>query len=154
MLGSAAFRSDNWATAVRAFRTCTHLEPDSHETWNNLAAAYIKQNEKNKAHGVFQEALKYDYDNAKVWENFLWTSTDCCYFEDIIRAYNRLLDIKEKYIDVDVLKALKISVEKKMKDPNDVTVFNYKQSILKLFGRITSIVSLTKIFSYKTLLLF
>ena len=27
---------------------------------------------RNKAHAVFQEALKYDYENWKIWENFLW----------------------------------------------------------------------------------
>lgn len=140
MLGSAAFRSDKWSTAVKAFRQCTHLEPESHEVWNNLAASYIKMNEKNKAHGVFIEALKHAYDNGKIWENFLWTSTDCCYFEDIIRAYNRLLDIKEKYVDTDVLNALKTSVVKKLKDPNNVSVYQYKKSILKLFGRLTSLV--------------
>ena len=142
MLGSAAFRSDKWPTAVKAFRPCTHLEPDSHEVWNNLAASYIKMKEKNKAHAVFQEALKYAYDNAKIWENFLWTSTDCCYFEDVVRAYNRLLDIKEKYVDTDVLQALKTSVVKKLKDPNGVSIYNYKQGILKLFGRLTSTVNI------------
>ena len=141
MLGSASFRSENWSTAVKAFRKCTHLEPDSHETWNNLAASYIKLNDKNKAHAVFQEALKFDYDNAKIWENFLWTSTDCCYFEDVIRAYNRLMDLKEKYIDTEVLRALKVSVAQKMKDPNDISIHIFKKSILKLFGRITSMVS-------------
>ena len=29
---------------------------------------------RNKAHAVFQEALKYDYENWKIWENFLWVS--------------------------------------------------------------------------------
>lgn len=28
MLGSAAFRTEKWDIAARAFRTCTHLEPD------------------------------------------------------------------------------------------------------------------------------
>lgn len=49
------------------------------------------------------------------------------------------MDIKEKYIDLDVLKALVTSVEKKLEDPNNVSIFKYKQNILKLFGRITSL---------------
>lgn len=138
MLGSASFRSDQWEIAIKAFRRCTHLEPDSHETWNNLAASYIKSNDKNKAHAVFQEALKYSYDNVKIWENFLWTSTDCCYFEDVVRAYNRLIDLKEKYMDDEVLRALKVGVETKMKDPNGTCIHSYKKSVLKLFGRIAS----------------
>ncbi len=28
MLGSAAFRSDKWSTAVKAFRVCTNLDPE------------------------------------------------------------------------------------------------------------------------------
>jgi hypothetical protein len=28
MLGSAAFRSEKWETAVKAFRSCTHLDPE------------------------------------------------------------------------------------------------------------------------------
>ena len=28
MLGSAAFRTEKWETSVKAFRTCTTLEPD------------------------------------------------------------------------------------------------------------------------------
>ena len=28
MLGSAAFRSEKWETAIRAFRFCTNLDPD------------------------------------------------------------------------------------------------------------------------------
>ncbi len=28
MLGSAAFRSEKWETAVKAFRSCTNLDPD------------------------------------------------------------------------------------------------------------------------------
>ena len=72
MLGSAAFRSEKWEIAIKAFRTCTYLDPENHETWNNLAASYLKLNQKDKAHSVFTEALKVDYENWKIWENFLW----------------------------------------------------------------------------------
>jgi tetratricopeptide (TPR) repeat protein len=140
MLGSAAFRSDQWATAIKAFRTCTNLEPDNHETWNNLAASYIKLNQKNKAHTVFQEALKFEYENWKIWENYLWTSIDCAYFSDVIRAYHRLLDLKDKYVDIGVLKALSLSVQKDMNDANGVSIYNNKQKILELFGRISSMI--------------
>ena len=68
------------------------------------------------------------------------TSTDCGYFEDVIKSYNRLLDLKEKYVDIDVLKALKMSVEKNLTDPSNTPIHKHKQKILKLFGRITSIV--------------
>jgi len=68
------------------------------------------------------------------------TSTDCGYFEDVLKAYHRLLDIKEKYVDIDVLKALSVSVEKNLKDPNGNSILKFRSKILQLFGRITSLV--------------
>jgi hypothetical protein len=68
------------------------------------------------------------------------TSTDCGYFDDVIKAYHRLLDLKEKYIDIDVLKALSTSVQNRLNDPNNVSIIKYKKKILELFGRISSLV--------------
>ncbi|RMZ94282.1 tetratricopeptide repeat 27 [Brachionus plicatilis] len=140
MLGNAAFRSENWQTAVKAFRVCTNLDPENHETWNNLAASYTKLGQKDKAHFVFQEAIKYDYENWKIWENYLWTSIDCGYFNEAIKAYNRLLDLKQKYVDVDVLKAFCTAFEKKVNDAHNESIFKYKKKVLELFGRISSLV--------------
>jgi hypothetical protein len=58
----------------------------------------------------------------------------------VIQAYHRLIDLKEKYVDIDVLKALSTSVSRHLKDANNVSIFKYKEKILKLFGRITSLV--------------
>jgi hypothetical protein len=53
-----------------------------------------------------------------------------------------LLDLKEKYVDVEVLRALSKSVEKNLKDAaSDQSILKYKQTILQLFGRITSLVN-------------
>jgi len=77
---------------------------------------------RDKAHKVFVEAIKCNYDNWKVWENFLWvclielkekkeiriklfflkTSADCGEIEDVIQAYHRLIDLKTKYVDKEV----------------------------------------------------
>ena len=35
MLGSAAFRSEKWETAIRAFRFCTNLDPDVNLIFKN-----------------------------------------------------------------------------------------------------------------------
>ena len=58
----------------------------------------------------------------------------------MIKAYHRLIDLKEKYVDVEVLGALSSSVRRHLKDANDVSILKYKEKILKLFGRITSLV--------------
>lgn len=58
----------------------------------------------------------------------------------MIKAYHRLLDIKEKYVDVDVLKALSSATRDNLNDANHVPIIKYRQKILELFGRLASLV--------------
>ena len=51
-----------------------------------------------------------------------------------------MLDLKDKYVDLDVLRILSESVQKNLKDGYDVSIYKYKQKILELFGRISSLV--------------
>jgi hypothetical protein len=62
----------------------------------------------------------------------------------VIKAYHRLLDLKEKYIDLDVLRALCLSVQNNLNDAYSVPINKQKQKILQLFGRITSLVAQIK----------
>lgn len=105
-LGFAALETKNWQVAATAYRRYTTLEPDSYESWNNLAQAYIKLGNKRSAHQALTEALRCNYDNWRIWENFLVVSADIGQYADIIRAYQRLLDLKEKYLNTDVLGVL------------------------------------------------
>lgn len=41
------------------------------EAWNNLAGAYMKKNDKVRAHRIYQEALRCSFENSKIWQNFL-----------------------------------------------------------------------------------
>lgn len=134
-LGSAAFRTEKWELGIRAYGRCTNIEPDNFEAWNNLAACHTKLKQKDKAHKVFIEAIRCNYDNWKVWENFLWTSADCGEIEDVIQAYHRLIDLKTKYVDRDVLQRLVHLLSKEYQ--SDVGKKIYQKS-LELFGRITA----------------
>ena len=109
------------------------------EAWNNLANAYINQGQKPRAWKVLQEAAKCDYDNWKVWDNIMVVSTDCAHFEEIIRAYHRILDIKNaKHVDADVLKILVHAITNDLKDNYDRSSKIFKKSAKELFGRLTS----------------
>ncbi|CAF3109580.1 unnamed protein product [Rotaria sp. Silwood2] len=134
-LGSAAFRTEKWELGVRAYSRCTNIEPDNFEAWNNLAACHTKLKQKDKAHKVFLEAIKCNYDNWKVWENFLWTSADCGEIEDVIQAYHRLIDLKTKYVDKEVLQRLVHLLSENKQ--NEIWTKIYQKS-LELFGRLTS----------------
>ncbi|XP_075159976.1 tetratricopeptide repeat protein 27 [Haematobia irritans] len=102
-LGYAAIMLEKWELAVHAYITYTHLEPLGFESWNNLAKALIKLGDKQRAHRVLGESLKCNYNNWKVWENFMVVSVDTGNFEDAINAYNRLSELKTQYLDLEVL---------------------------------------------------
>lgn len=105
-LGFAAIELEQWSLAANAYRRYTTIEPNGFECWNNLAKAYIHMGDKPKAHKVLHEALRCNFDNWKVWENFLIVSIDTGHFEDGINAYNRLLELKGKYYDKEILSIL------------------------------------------------
>lgn len=132
-LGYAALNVEDWKLAASTYRKYTCLEPNSFEAWNNLAKAYVKLGEKTRAHYALQEALKYSFDNWRVWDNFMVVSADTKNLDDLIRAYHQILNIKEKHLDVEVLNILVLEI---------LTDENYgklKSKTLELFGRLTSI---------------
>lgn len=102
-LGYAAIMLEKWELAVHAYITYTHLEPMGFESWNNLAKALIKLGDKKRAHKVLNESLKCNFNNWKVWENFMLVSVDTANFEDAINAYNRLSELRTHFLDLEVL---------------------------------------------------
>ncbi|XP_053953495.1 tetratricopeptide repeat protein 27 [Anastrepha ludens] len=102
-LGFAAIQLERWELAVHAYITYTHIEPLGFESWNNLAKALVKLGDKKRAHKVLSESLKCNYNNWKVWENFMIVSVDTSNIEDAMNAYNRLSELKDRYLDLEVL---------------------------------------------------
>ncbi|XP_041468800.1 tetratricopeptide repeat protein 27-like [Lytechinus variegatus] len=137
-LGYCAFQSEKYEIAIKAYRRCVQLETDDYQCWNNLATAFIKLNDKPKAFRTLQEALKCNYENWKIWDNFLGVSIDIGEFAESIRAFGRLLDLKEKYVDEAVLGVMVRAVLEDMKDRHGEPAGLLKPKILELFGRITS----------------
>ncbi len=71
-------------------------------------------------------------------------ATDCKAFDEVIRSYNRLLDLKGKWSDPEVLGILVKSIVTNDKDMSDFPCRErYFKDSLKLFGRITSVVRST-----------
>ncbi|KPJ19065.1 Tetratricopeptide repeat protein 27 [Papilio machaon] len=52
------------------------------------------------------ESLRFNYDNWKVWENIVLVSMDTGHVEDVVRGVHRLLDLRDKYDDLEVLTLL------------------------------------------------
>ncbi|CAH1115390.1 unnamed protein product [Psylliodes chrysocephalus] len=138
-LGYAALQTENWQTAATAYRRYTTLEPEAFEAWNNLAQAYIKIGNKRNAHQAILEALKCNFDNWKVWENLLVISCDISNFGDVIRSYHSLLDLKEKYLNVEVLNVLVYNVCNDINDCEGQPSQRFLQKTRELLGRVTAI---------------
>ena len=74
-----------------------------------------------------------------MWDNILVVSTDCSHYEEVIRAYHRLLDLKNgKHIDVEVLTILIQAIEQNLPDAYERPSKTFRSSALSLFGRLSA----------------
>jgi len=137
-LGFAASEIEDWNTAASAYRRYCSLNAESFEAWNNLARCYIRLQQKNRAWKALQEAIKCNYDNWMVWDNAMVVSIDCGEFEEVIKAYNRILDLKEKHVDVEVLTILVQAIVEERLDCHGLMVSRLGPATQKLLGRLTA----------------
>ncbi|XP_015991526.2 tetratricopeptide repeat protein 27 isoform X1 [Rousettus aegyptiacus] len=137
-LGCAYLALEDYGGSAKAFQRCVTLEPDNAEAWNNLSTSYIRLKQKVKAFRTLQEALKCNYEHWQIWENYILTSTDIGEFSEAIKAYHRLLDLRDKYKDVQVLRILVRAVIDGMTDRSGDVATSIKGRLQELFGRVTS----------------
>ncbi|KAG7462557.1 hypothetical protein MATL_G00186080 [Megalops atlanticus] len=140
-LGCAYIALENYEGAAKAFQRCVGLEPDNAEAWNNLSTAYIRLRQKNKAFRTLQEALKCNYEHWQIWENFIAVCIDVGEFGEAIKAYHRLMDLRDKYKDVEVLEILVRAVVEELADSRGEQASALRAKLQELFGRVTSRVS-------------
>lgn len=138
-LGYAALDLEKYEIASSAYIRYTQLEPNGFESWNNLAKCFIKMGNKKRAHKVLQESLKCNYDNWKIWENFLLVSVDVGSFEDALNAYNRLIELKEKYFDEEVLRIIMTSIANSVTDVEGLAASRLKKRAVEMLAHLGSI---------------
>ncbi|KAL2723825.1 tetratricopeptide repeat protein 27 [Vespula maculifrons] len=138
-LGFAALQTENWKLAAMAYRRYCALEQTTFEAWNNLAKAYIKLGDKYRAWKVLYEAIKCNHDRWEVWDNLMAVCIDLGQFLEVIRCYNRILDLKNEHSDIQILEILTNAIVNDVKDADGKSCRNLLLlPTLQLFGRITS----------------
>lgn len=138
-LGFAALQTENWKLAAMAYRRYCALEQTTFEAWNNLAKAYIKLGDKYRAWKVLYEAIKCNHDRWEVWDNLMAVCIDLGQFLEVIRCYNRILDLKNEHSDIQILEILTNAVVNDIKDADGKSCRNLLLlPTLQLFARITS----------------
>jgi tetratricopeptide (TPR) repeat protein len=138
-LGYAALTLEKYELAASAYVRYTQIEPSGFEAWNNLAKCHIKLGNKPKAHKVLNESLKCNFDNWKVWENFLIVSIDVGSFDDALNSYNRLIELKEKFFDEEVLKILVKAIADNLTDSEGLATSRLRKKALELLAHLGSL---------------
>lgn len=135
-LAFAALDTEDYQLSVRAYRRFVEFEPDVFEAWNNMAKAYIKLGKKETAYSTLQEAIKCNFEEWRLWQNYLTVAVDIGAFEEVIRSWHRLIDIKGKFEDDEIIEILVNAILTDVNDINGHPASKSAPKLLALFARI------------------
>ncbi|XP_022711127.1 tetratricopeptide repeat protein 27-like [Varroa jacobsoni] len=138
-LAFAYMETGRFEKCVQAYKHVVNIDSDNFEAWNNMAKAYISLGEKKKAYKVLQESIKCNYEDWRIWENYLLVSMDVGAFDEVIKSWHRLIDIKQKHSDPKIAHLLVQVVKEDIKDFDGKPASAYlRPKLFELFGRATT----------------
>lgn len=106
LLAYSCLTTERYERAAECYRNITYQDDGNFLAWNNLSKAYIKLNQKERAWRTLREAIKCNYEESKIWENFMLVSIEIGALDDVIVAWHRILEIKSSHKDDPILCAL------------------------------------------------
>lgn len=137
-IGYIGLEKEDWKMAADAYRHVLQFDTESFEAWNNLSKAYIHSGEHLRAWHTLQEAIKCNFDEWKIWENYLLVCASVGAFGEMIESWNRLIELKEKYSDDKLARTLVDAVVHDVVDIDKQPSSRLLPKVVQLFGRITS----------------
>ncbi|XP_054164779.1 tetratricopeptide repeat protein 27-like [Oppia nitens] len=137
-LAFAAMFTEDYELAATGYRRYIQFETSSFEAWNNLSKAYIKLGQKFRSWKTLQEAIKCNYDEWKIWDNYIAVCVDIGAFTEVIQSWHRLIDIKGQYIDDSIAEILISAICGGINDRNGESAAKLASKAQELFGRISA----------------
>lgn len=138
LLAYSCLTTERYDRAAECYRNITYQDDGSFLAWNNLSKAYIKLNQKERAWRTLREAIKCNYEEWKIWENFMLVSIEIGALDDVITAWHRVLDIKSSHKDDPILCSLTHALIRKSADEYDDQYKKLLNEALQLVARLGS----------------
>ena len=106
---------------VKLFHDVFRLDPQDSESWSNLATGMLKLDRKRDAWQALKQATAGNYENWKIWQNYMFVCIDVGEFPEAIRSMKRIIDVLgekngEACLDVEVVEIL---VQRAVQDDPD-----------------------------------
>lgn len=138
LLAYSCLTLERYERAAECYRNITYHDDQNFLAWNNLSKAYIKLNQKERAWRTLREAIKCNYEEWKIWENFMVVSIEIGALDDVIQAWHRLIDIRSAHKDDQVLSALTYQLCGVTNEDADTEYMKLLSEALKLVARLIS----------------
>lgn len=138
LLAYTCLSQERYERAAECYRNLTYQDNTSFLAWNNLSKAYIKLNQKERAWRTLREAIKCNFEEWKIWENFMIVSVEIGALDDVIQAWHRIIDLKSSHKDDQILSAFTYSILKRSYEKNDREFMKLLADALKLVARIST----------------
>ena len=92
-LGCACLELKEYEESCHSFSRCVSLDPQDSESWSNLATGLLKLDRKRDAWQALKQATAGNYENWKIWQNYMFVSIDVGEFPEAIRSLKRVIDV-------------------------------------------------------------
>ena len=123
----------NFKQAIRCFRESVLINDDDAQTWSNLGACHQRSDDHEKAFKCFKEAIRCQYSNWKIWENFIYAAAQLQHISEVIRAYRQLINLGQKFCDSAILNCLVAAVRDDVTDYRGIQGKEYFDKVVELF---------------------